>query len=131
VYAPNQQSMPNSSSANTRPIELLTENGFSIWRWWEIDRTPPPLNGNYRFLVRDPRSCERELTVEITAELFGQVTMRTRGRILFYSSFWIYCAERHLAIYLWEHDDYPPQDKLRVELLDPVDCDLALRWETT
>ena len=45
--------------------------------------------------------------------------------------FWIYAAERHLANYLWEQDNYPPGDKLRVEDLDPEDCILALRWETT
>ena len=123
--------MPNSSQAETRPIELLTENGFSILRLWEIDRTPPPVNGAYPFLVRNPRNSEREITVEISDDLIVQAEMRSRGRILLYSSFWIFCAERHLAIYLWENDDYPPGDRLKVKLLDPDDCDLTLRWETT
>jgi hypothetical protein len=131
VCASTEQSRPDSSPASTRPIEFLTENGFSILRLWEIDRTPPPLNGAYRFLVRNPQKSEREITVAITDELVMQATMHSRGRILLYSSFWIFCAERHLAIYLWENDDYPPEDRLNMNLLDPDDCDLALRWETT
>jgi len=100
-------------------------------RVWEINHVSPPTEGNYHFKVRNAQDLEREITVEITDDLVVQVTMRSRGRILLYSSFWIYCAERHLAIYLWENDDYPPKDKLSVTLLDPDDCDLALRWETT
>ena len=123
--------MPENSPSSIRPIELFTENGFSIVRLWEIDRTPAPVSGDYPFVVRNPQNIEREIKVEITEDLVVQVTMRSRGRILLYSTFWISCAERHLAIYLWENDDYPPGDKLSVTLLDPDDCDLALRLETT
>jgi hypothetical protein len=123
--------MPDSSPANTRPIELLTENGFSILRLWEIDRVPPPMAGNYHFLVRNPQSLEREIIVEIAADAVVQIGRQTRGRILPCSSFWICCAERHLATYLWENDDYPLGDGLWVKELDPEDCMTAIRWQTT
>ena len=48
-----------------------------------------------------------------------------------HNSFWIYCAERRLAIYLWENNDYPTGDRLTIKTLDPDDCELTLRWETT
>ena len=92
---------------------------------------PPPADGNYAFNVRDPQSRERVVAVEIADDAVVQIELRTRLRILLSSSFWTCCAERHLADYLWENDDYPPGDKLSVTLLDPDDCDLALRWETT
>ena len=131
MCAQNQKSISDSSLASVRPIELVTENGFAILRLWEIDSTQPLSNGDYAFLVRNPQNSEREITVELADDLFVLITMQTRGRILLHSSFWIYCAERHLATYLWENDDYPPGDMLKVRLLDPYDCDLALRWETT
>jgi hypothetical protein len=131
VCAQNQKSIPESAPENIRPIELLTENGFSVLRLWEIDRTSSPLNGIYSFLVTHPQNSEHEITVEITAEVFADAVMRSRGRILPHSSFWIYCAERHLTIYLWENDDCPPGYRLTITRLDPDDCELTLRWETT
>ena len=117
--------------AEYRPIELITENGFSILRAWEIEHAAPPLDGRYPFLARSPAGSAREIIVGITGYVVTEITIRTRGRILLLSSFWICCCERHLANYLWEQNDYPPGDQLRVEDLDPEDCLLALRWETT
>lgn len=126
-----QRSMLDSSPDENRPIELLTENGFSILRSWEVERIAPPANGRYLFLVRGPADSEREIIVEVSGDVVLQITIRTRGRIQLQGTFWIYAAERHLANYLWEKNFYPPGDKLRVEDLDPEDCLLALRWETT
>jgi hypothetical protein len=123
--------MLDSSPAENLPIQLITENGFSILRSWEVERVAPPTNGKYLFLVRAPEDSEREITVEVTARVVLQITIRTRGRIQLQGTFWIYAAERHLAIYLGERNAYPTGDKLRIEDLDPEDCLLALRWETT
>ena len=122
--------MPDSFPENTLPIELITENGFSILRVWEIDQLPPPMAGNYHFMVRNPQGLDREITVEFAAEVVLQIELRTRGRVLPGSSFWISCAERHLAIYLWENNDYPRSDKLWIKELDPEDCMTAIRWQT-
>lgn len=73
---------------------------------------------------------ERKITVEIADPLFVQIAIRTRGRILPGNSYWICCAERHLATYLWENNDYPPGDQLRVKQLDPDDIIIAIRWGT-
>jgi len=91
----------------------------------------PPTNGKYLFLVSAPENSEREIAVEVTRKVVLQITIRTRGRIQLQGSFWIYACERHLANYLEERNGYPPGDKLWIEELDPEDCILALRWETT
>ena len=120
--------IPDSIAANTQPIELLTENGFSILRLWEIEGSPPPIDGNYRFLVRNPESVERKIAVERTNALALRIELITRERIRLSSSFWICCAEKHLANYVWKKDDYPPDDKLCVSQLDPEDLITAIRW---
>jgi len=121
-------SIPDSIAANTQPIELVTENGFSILRLWEIEGSPPPIDGNYRFLVRNPESVERKIAVERTNALALRIELITRGRIRQGSSFWICCAEKHLANYVWQKDDYPPDDKLCVSQLEPEDLITAIRW---
>jgi hypothetical protein len=123
--------MPESSPADTRPIELVTENGFSIVRLWNINREALPSAGRYTFMVRNPQSLEREITVEIADKLFLEIELKTRGRVLPASTYWICCAERHLATYLWESNDYPPGDRLCIDLLDPEDLISAIRWGTS
>ena len=122
--------MPESSPADTRPIELWTDNGFSIWRRWEINREPLPATGEYSFLVRDPQNLERDVLVKIADELIVIIDLKTEGRIRSASTFWICCAERHLSIYLWENDAYPPGDRLSVNQLSPEDVMSAIRWKT-
>ena len=89
---------------------------------------PAPSDGNYPFLVRDPQNMERMVAVEIADDAVVQIELRTSLRILLSSSFWICCAERHLATYVYENDDYPPGDRLRVEQLGPDECMAAIRW---
>jgi hypothetical protein len=111
-------------------IEFITENGYSIVRPWESRGLPAPANGKCRFGVSDG-FIEREITVEISRGAVAEISLRTRGRIQLSNSFWICCAERHLANYVSEHADFPERNELMVESLDPEDIVLALRWETT
>jgi len=128
MCAQSQSPRPDSFAANTRPIEVVTENGFSILRGWEIHRVPPPLSGSYHFMVRNFQGLEREIIVEIADPVVVQVEVSTRERIRLGSSFWICCAEKHLANYVWQKDDYPPDDKLWVSQLEPEDLITAIRW---
>ena len=112
-----------------RPIEFLTENGFAIVRRWEADGSPVPTDGRFCFLVRDPHGAECEINTEITNQLIADTAFRTRGHIQVSSSFWICCAERHLADYVTEHDRCPDGNQLAVESLDCEEVMLALRWE--
>ena len=124
---------PDDSPAGSRPIELVTENGFSIFRPWEIDGTPPPVTGKYCFQVRKPNTLEpeRQIVVDLAEDITAQIESYSRGRIALSSAFWIACAERHLAAYLWKHDDYPPGGKLTVDRLTSEDFDQAGRWGKT
>lgn len=126
----NENLMVESDPAEARPIELVTENEFSILRVWEIDRGSPPPAGAFRFLVRNPQSMEREITVEIAGELVTNIELKTMRRIQSESTYWICCAERHLATYVWENDDYPPGDRICVDGLNPEDLMSAIRWGT-
>lgn len=112
-----------------RPIEFVTENGFAIVRPWETDGSQPPTGGSFHFLVRDPQGVECEVVVEIANELSVETAFSTRGRVQVSSSFWICCAERHLADYVWDHETFPDGYELLVETLDPEEVILATRWE--
>jgi hypothetical protein len=123
------RAIPNTSLAPKRPIEFLTENGFSIIRLSDIDKSIPAVGKMHEFLVRDPHNYELHVTVQISSNLIAEIDRRSWGRISNESSYWIALAERHLATYLWENDDYPPEAKLEVEDLKLEDIDLARRWD--
>jgi len=112
-----------------KPIRYLTENGFSIVRRCDLDASISASGQEHRFVVRDPDDYDLEITVEISDRAFAEVVSRSRGRLTFESTYWIACAERHLATYLWEHGDYPPDGSLTVDYLTPEDVDLARRWK--
>jgi len=121
----------DSDPARFRPIELITENGFSIVRAGELDGARRSTDLTYIFLVRDPHGSELEIKVHITRAAFDEIVFRRPALKATESSYWIACAERHLADYLWEHDGYPADATLWVEMLTPRDLNLARRWGTT
>ena len=120
----------NSEAAQPRPIELITENGFSIVRGRDLNGAASREDGSYTFVVRDPHGYELEIAVAIERSAVLEVFKRSAGRISTDNSYWICCAERHLSDYLWEQDGYPPADSLKVERLTPDDLDLARRWQS-
>lgn len=112
------------------PIEFQTDNGLAIIRLSDINDSIPATGLVHQFLVRDPDGFELEVTVEITETLAEALARRSRGRLLRDSSYWICCAERHLAEYLWDNDDYPPDAKLTIDEPILADLNLARRWGT-
>jgi len=115
-------------SPERRPIEYLTENDFSIIRLSDIDKSISAVGTTHQFLVRDPHGYELQIAVEIAPDAVDQIAASSRGRISNESSYWICLAERHLATYLWENDDYPPGAALRIDQSTIDDLDLARRW---
>lgn len=119
----------NTSVEPHRPIEFLTENGFSIIRLSDIDKSIPAVGATHEFLVHDPHGYELHITVHISSDALAEIVRRSRGRISNESSYWICFAERHLATYLWENDDYPPNATLSIDQSTIDDLDLARRWD--
>jgi hypothetical protein len=130
MQAENKQSRPAELDSNVRPIEFLTENGFSIVRRWEADGDPAPVDGQFSFLVRNPQDLESEVTVEVTGECLQKLPLHARERVPLSSSFWISCAENHLAEYLWEHNGFPIDNKLTVNCMSPEEIISATQWRS-
>ena len=110
------------------PIKYLTENGFSIIRLSDIDPSVVNTPGECRFPVQDERDVEREIKVNFSEDLITQIRLRRRGPLSDKSVFWLVCAESCLARYLWEENDYPPEDRLTVNELSPDELMLAIHW---
>jgi len=113
-----------------RPIEYQTENGFAIVRLSDVRKSIPAIGLVHQFLVRHPSGIEHEVTVTITETLADALARRGRGHLSADSSYWICCAERHLAQYLWDHEDYPPGAKLTIHEPVLADLNLARIWGT-
>jgi hypothetical protein len=128
VRTQTEQPLPHERTLDVRPIELQTENGFSIVREWEADGGPAPIDGRFSFLVRNPQDLESEVTVEVTGECLQTMPLHARERVPLSNSFWISCAENHLAEYLWEHNAFPIDNKLMVDCASPAEIISATQW---
>ena len=123
-----EQLKVESETARRRPIQLITENGFSIVRRSDLEGAVAPATGIHAFLVLDPSDHELEVSVEIEPGFRDEIVLKSRGLISGESSYWVCCAERHLATYVWENDACPPNAKLKVETMTADDVNLAYRW---
>jgi hypothetical protein len=112
-----RQVTPDCLANESSPIQYVTENGFSIVRLGDIDESISATGTKHFFVVRDPHGNDLEITVDISDSAAAEIISRSSGRLSLNSSYWICCAERHLADYLWENDDYPPEARLKVEVL--------------
>jgi len=126
--AVNRRFLATPQPAGPEPIQYLTENGFSIIRRCDVDDSFPKGGIEHCFIVRDPVGYELDITVKFEPHAAAEVIARSRRRITFESSFWVNAAERHLSEYLWEHNDYPPNEGLKIDHLTLDDLDLARRW---
>jgi hypothetical protein len=111
--------------AKRRLIEWVTENGFCIVRSSPVDKSLTESEGEYHFVVRNPNGWKREVVVEFAPVAIMIVQRRRRSPLSPNSSFWINCAERSLATYLWERDEYPPNGRLILEELCLNDLEAA------
>lgn len=98
-------------------IKFVTENGFMIERVCERQELTTDSPSGCHFVVRGPDDKERRVIV-----VFGEAAIRlvqsSRSTPLpLNSPFWLCCAERQLATYLWEKNDYPPAGRLTIDQL--------------
>src|SRR5229473_922037 len=123
-----RQVIPDSLAQEVSPIQYVTENGFSIVRLSEVDKSVTATSRECRFLVRNERGWEREVTVAFEEGLIAQIQNRRRSRLLDSSVLWLVCAEQRLATYLWENDDYPDGGQLTISDLPADQLLLATHW---
>ena len=123
-----KQFWPEPVAQTKPPIKYLTENGFSIIRLSDIDQSVINTPEECRFLVQDERDVEREIKVSFSGDLVARIRFRRRGALSDKSVFWLVCAESCLARYLWEENDYPPDDRLTMNELSPDELMLAIHW---
>jgi hypothetical protein len=129
VRANAEKTVIDEPAVELRPIEFVTENGFSIIRPWEIDGKPPD-GSSFSFLVRDPAGWDQSVTVTVSIRALEQLSLRLRCHLDSCTSFLIACAERHLADFLGENGRCPQENKLVVDCLDPQELMLAIRWNS-
>jgi len=115
-----------NSRTRRHTIELQTENNFCIIRRCDMEESSGS-GTEHCFVVRDRDGYELEITVSFAESAIAEAVRRSDGRPRFESGFWLTCAERHLADYLWEHDDYPPDSRITIDRLTPDDIDLICR----
>jgi hypothetical protein len=123
-----RQVIPDSLAKEVSPIQCVTENGFGIIRLRDIDKSVIDTSLECRFLVRNERGWEREVTVAFRESLIAQIQSRRRSRLLDSSLLWLVCAEQRLATYLWENDDYPEGSQLVISELPVDELLLATHW---
>ena len=110
------------------PIKYLTENGFSIVRLAEVDRSVRVSPDDCQFLVQRDHEPQQEIHVNFSQRLIAELKIRRRSPLSEASFFWLVCAETCLANYLWEHDQLPPNHYLAIDELGPEELMLALHW---
>ena len=123
-----RQIIPDHSAKEVSPIRYVTENGFSIIRLCDVDRSMTATSRECRFLVCNERGWKREVTVAFAEGLIAQIQSRRRRRLLDTSVLWLVCAEQRLATYLWENDDYPEDGRLIIGELPADELLLATHW---
>jgi hypothetical protein len=123
-----KQFRPDRVAQAKSPIKYVTENGFSIIRFSDVDPTVINTPEECRFLVQGEFDVEREIKVSFSKDLIARIRIRRRGALSDQSMFWLVCAESHLATYLWEKTDYPPDDRLTMNELSPDELMLGVHW---
>jgi len=123
-----RQVIPDRLAKEVSPIQYVTENGFSIIRLCDVDESVIATSRECRFLVRNERGWQREVTVAFEERLIAQVQSRRRCRLLDSSVLWLVCAEQQLATYLWENNDYPEGGQLIISELPADELLLATHW---
>ena len=123
-----KQVRPDALPQARTPIKYLTENGFSIVRLSEI--SPSVIDGpeKCQFLVQREDGAERVIKVGFDQSVIDHLRIRRRVPLSETSTLWVACAESFLATYLWEKNEYPPDERLAIRELSPDELMLALHW---
>ena len=117
---------PVKSISRNPTIKVVTENGFTIERVCETEDSTTDSASGCHFVVRGPKDEERLVIVAFGEPAIGLVqSLQESSPLPLLSPFWLHFAEIHLALYLWEKNEYPPDGQLMIERLSEEDLRLA------
>jgi hypothetical protein len=110
------------------PIKFVTENGFVIERVCERKESANDSANGCHFIVRGPKEDDRRVSVAFGEPAIRLVqSLQPSSPLSLHSPFWLHFAEGHLATYLWEKNEYPPDGRLTIEQLSEENLCLATR----
>lgn len=116
---------PTKSSDEAVAIPAVTLNGFEIVR---REMGPSNAANELAFTVKSPSGEEREVKVEISANLVAYVERVTRRQLPAGNSFWTTQAERFLGEYLWNEGRIPPEGRLSLDEIQQAELSVAAAW---
>lgn len=112
-------------------IEIVTENGFCITRACELKVSGSDSASECHFIVGIASAGIRSVRVKFTEAAIAMVQEQRQRSIplSLANSFWLHCAERHLAKYVWENNECPPDGVLTIDSLSPRELLSASHWD--
>ncbi len=114
---------------DSRPIKFLTENGYSIVRLCDIDRSIIDTSEQCHFRVANAQGLERNITVHFDDVVIKQIhELRKYRALVSTSKYWSIMAEKYLAAHLWMEDKFPPHGELSLRRLSDDDLLLGVHW---
>jgi len=118
------------STAPNSHVEVVTENGFGIARVCELGLSSSDSARACHFIVGMASGGVRSIKVKFAETAIALVQEQRQTKPLSLTSpFWLHCAERHLAAYVWENDGCPSHGRLIVDSLSAEDLQMAAQWE--
>ena len=126
----NEQLISGLSAPRSPTVKFITENGFTIERVCEQEASATDSANGCHFIVRGPNDEERRVTVAFSEAAIRLVQSSQPSIPLSLNSpFWLRCAERDLATYLWKKNELPPGGRLIIDQLLVEDQYLARLYD--
>ena len=110
-------------------IEIVTENGFCITRARDLKVSGSDSASECHFIVGIASAGIRSVRVKFTEAAIAMAQRQGSAPLSLTNSFWLHCAERHLAKYVWEHNECPPDGLLTIDSLSPKDLPSVSHWD--
>lgn len=110
-------------------IEVVTDNGFCITRACELKVSGSDSASECHFIVGISSVGIRSIRVRFTeaAIAMAQEQRSSRAPLSLTDLFWLRSAELHLAKYVWENNECPPDGLLTIDSLSSSDLLSASR----
>jgi hypothetical protein len=130
TMAVEKEHLATGNTASQRShIEVVTENGFCIARACDLEISGSDSASKCHFIVGLSFGGVRSVRLKFSDAAIAMAQGQRQTLLSLTSSFWLYCAERHLATYIWENNGCPSAGHLTIDSLSTEDLLMASRWE--